>query len=77
MLRVQPGGPAEVAGIRPTVRGSDGRLRIGDLVVAIDDEPVDSSDDLLNVLERRGVGQAVEVTVWRERREVTVRVTLQ
>jgi len=68
-----PGGPAERAGLRG-VDVAAGRL--GDVIVAIEGEPVRRLADLTGQLERVGVGKAVTLTVQRDGadRSVTVDV---
>jgi S1-C subfamily serine protease len=52
-------------------------LVLGDVLVAIDDRPVKTTQDLLDALERAKVGQTVMVTVRRDGEEVNVPVTLE
>ncbi len=77
ILDVLENGAAARAGLRPTRRDARGRLVLGDVITAIDGEPVTSSGDLLLLLERREVGETVRVTIRRGRSERTVPVTLQ
>ena len=74
VVDVVPGSGAERAGLRPTRRDRRGRLELGDLIVAVDGEPVASSADLLLALERRRPGETVTVTVERDgaRRDLAV-----
>jgi len=73
---VERGSSAETAGIRPTRRDRYGRVELGDLIVAIDGEPVTSSNDLVLQLERYKPGQRVRVTVERDGDRETLSVTL-
>jgi len=77
VIDVQPGGGAEKAGIRPTKRDAAGRLRLGDVVVAVGANPVKESDDLSQWLEERAVGEAVEITILRDGKREKVKVVLQ
>jgi len=78
---VVPGGPADEAGLRGsdqtiTVDGEERRIG-GDVVVAIDGQPVETFDDLVAYLVRSTeVGQTVTLTVLRDGRERQVEVTL-
>src|SRR3989441_6497507 len=78
---VIPGSPAAQAGIRGSDRdilleGEAVRLG-GDVVVAIDARTVKTFDDLLTYLARATeVGQTVALTVLRQDKEDTLRVTL-
>jgi len=77
IARVAPGGPAERAGLRGTKETRIGRIQLGDVIVAVDGEPVRVVDDLLRLLERRKVGEQVRVEVVREGRARQVIVALQ
>jgi serine protease Do len=80
-MDVTPGGPADEA----SLRGGDREVEIegqqvrvgGDVIVAIDDQPVKEFDDLVVYLARNTeVGQTVTLTVLRQGKEQTVPVTL-
>lgn len=73
------GGPAEAAGIvaAPSGQGPIGAGPGGDLIVAIDGQPVNDFQDLISYLVyETQVGQTVEVTVLRSGQPVTLPVTL-
>ena len=74
ILEVPPGTSAARAGLRPTRRNQRGQLVLGDVITAIDGQPVASSGDVLLLLEQRDVGDAVRLTISRGggSREVTV-----
>jgi S1-C subfamily serine protease len=76
VLNVLPGSPAAKAGIRPTRRLADGRIRLGDLIVAIDNTAVASSDDFLDAQQSRRVGDTVTVTLDRNGKREPVQATL-
>ena len=77
IVRVYPGLPADDAGLRGAYRGSRGDIRLGDVIVAIDGEPIESHDDYLTVMEQHTPGDTVEVTArfGDEERRVKVRLT--
>jgi S1-C subfamily serine protease len=79
VVRVDPRSGAAEAGLRPTTRDRRGRLLLGDVIVAVEGEPVRSSNDLFLALERRKVGDVVKVRLLRDRkpREVEVRLDRQ
>ncbi len=74
------GSAADRAGLEGLQRDRRGRVALGDRIVAVDGEPVESLDDLLYRFEDAGVGAEVQLTVRdgrdRERRlEVTLEAT--
>ncbi len=75
IAEIIPGGPAEKAGLQATtVEG--GQIEIGDVIVAIDEQPVLKVNDLAEVLSKHKVGDKIKVTVQRDDKKVTVEVTL-
>jgi S1-C subfamily serine protease len=77
VLRVERGSSAEAAGLRPTRIDRWGDVVPGDLILAIDDQPVTSVSQLLSLLDERNIGDQVMLRVWREGREQEIPVTLQ
>lgn len=77
VLGVIPGSAAERAGLRPTRRAADGRLLLGDVIVAVAGEKVADINDLVLALETRKVGEEVPVTVQRGGGRIAVPVTLE
>jgi 2-alkenal reductase len=82
IAQVEPGGPAEKAGLRggeqEVVVSGIPMLAGGDVVVAIDDVPVKEFDDLINYLaSNTSVGDVVTLTVVREQREIRIDITLE
>lgn len=77
ILDVKAGGPAAKAGLRPTRRDLQGRIRWGDIIVALDGKEVATTKDLFALLEDTyEIGQEVTVTVLRERERLDVKLTL-
>jgi 2-alkenal reductase len=81
IVEVVPGGPADEAGLRGSSRaveinGLEARIG-GDVIVAINGQPVQEFDDLVAQLVRSTeVGQETELTILRDGRERDVMVTL-
>jgi S1-C subfamily serine protease len=69
------GGPAEQAGLRGVQRGQRGWI-VGDVIVAIDDQPIRSYDDLYNHFDARGPGDVVQVKLRRGGAEQVVPMAL-
>ena len=57
--------PAAKAGLQPFRRGNRGEVIAGDVITAINDDPVADLDDMLTLLERRQPGETVTLSVWR------------
>ncbi len=68
---------ADRAGIRPPFRDNQDKLHWGDIILAIDGEPIQKQRDYLVALESRRVGEEVEVLVKREDEEFTLKMTLE
>jgi S1-C subfamily serine protease len=77
ILKVAPGSPAEAAGLKGALVGSDGSLVPGDVITAVDGEPVDSVAKLVNRLDEHKVGETVRLTVYRDGKSVEVAATLK
>jgi 2-alkenal reductase len=76
---VTPGGPAAAAGIRPGARATtfEGLLAGGDLIIAIDGNPVTNFNDLISYLvNHTEVGQTVRLTVLRDGQAEEIDLTL-
>ena len=65
LVQVAPNTPAARAGLQPFRRAADGDVIGGDVITAINDEPVADLDDMLAALERRQPGDSVTLTLWR------------
>jgi S1-C subfamily serine protease len=68
VVDVGRGTPAARAGLQPFRRGNRGEVLPGDVITAINGEPVNDFDDMLTALERRQPGETVTLSVWREGR---------
>ena len=65
LVQVAPGGPAARAGLQAYARNRDGSIVPGDVITAINDEPVASLDDMLTVLEKHRPGENLSLSLWR------------
>ncbi|MCC7448177.1 MAG: trypsin-like peptidase domain-containing protein [Anaerolineae bacterium] len=75
---VSPNSPAAKAGLKAAnVSQNSGTISGGDVIVAVDKQPVQSSDDLISYLfNKTNVGQTVTLTVLRGGQQQDVQVTL-
>jgi 2-alkenal reductase len=77
---VAPGGPADQAGIRGGTQPTNLNERLlagGDVIIGIDDQPVDTFDDLLGYLTtNKSPGDTVVLTVLRDGQATDITVTL-
>jgi S1-C subfamily serine protease len=76
VLNVVEGSGADAAGLQPTRRDRGGRVVLGDIIVAIDDQPVRSAEELRLRLEQRRAGDTVTVTVDRDGKKRDLRIRL-
>lgn len=81
VMTLSPGGPAEQSGLIPMREDEEGNILLGDLIVAVDGKPVETEDELLNLVENHSVGDTVKLTLLRHvgssrEQPVEVNVTL-
>lgn len=70
------GGPADKAGIQPTVVDRYGRVRLGDIIIGFDDEKINSTNDLTLALEKYKTGDEVKLMIIRDEAQLQVQLTL-
>jgi protease Do-like 1, chloroplastic len=75
--KVWGAGAADRAGLRGARETVNGRVELGDVIVAVGGKPVATVDDLLDVMEDHRVGDQVTVEILRGNRRERVPVTLQ
>jgi serine protease Do len=63
--QVQPGSPADKAGVKP-----------GDVIVDVDSKPVDGSKAVQRTVLGKSIGQKVGVALWRDGKTMTVNANL-
>jgi S1-C subfamily serine protease len=77
VVDVVPGSAAAKAGLRPTRREASGRVRLGDVITAIDGKKVLSPNELYLTLETYKIGDSVNVSVLRDGKNVQAKLTLE
>lgn len=67
---------ASEAGLRGLYRGANGRVALGDIITAIDGQIIGDLDDLYRYLDKKQIGDTVQIEVFREGKAVNVPVKL-
>lgn len=68
---------AEKASLRGTIVTRDGAVRLGDIIIAVDDHSITDMNSLLDALEMYEVGDTVNVTYIRNNKKNTTSIKLQ
>jgi S1-C subfamily serine protease len=80
IIQVTAGGSADLAGLRAGMeRAYLGNIPImlgGDLIIAIDDQKVESEQDLSEMMNNHRAGDTVKVTIYRGKKKMDVTVAL-
>jgi S1-C subfamily serine protease len=80
IVQVVPGGAADRAGLHGgnerAFLGNQPIMLGGDLIVAIDGEPVQDQQDLAQMMNKHRAGDSVRITVYRSKKKMDVNVTL-
>ena len=74
---VMAGRAAARAGLKSTRVSRDGSVLLGDVIVAMDGKPVQTSDDLFKLIDNCEVGDTVTLTLLNSGRRREARATLQ
>jgi putative serine protease PepD len=78
--RVYPGSPADMAGLKGgSTPVTDGLVRLligGDLIVSIDKVPIKNSEDLLDIVNKKKVGQEISIGIYRGKRYMELKTVL-
>ena len=74
--QVAPGGAAANAGLRGLTQTENGDVEIGDIIVGMDGEKLDNSDDLYRLLDKHQIGDVAQVQILRNGRRTSVPVRL-
>jgi S1-C subfamily serine protease len=76
ILKVYPDSPAAKAGLQSTKMTRLGGVRLGDVIVAVNDKPVEKANDFFDILEKYKIGDTVTLTVLRRGEEEKIQATL-
>lgn len=77
ILNVEPDSAAARAGLRGAQIDARGRVVAGDILVKIDERPLDRVSDLLTSLNNYRAGERVNLLILRDHMKIEVEVTLQ
>lgn len=73
---VSPGGSAAAAGLRGISQSGDGELVLGDIITSIDGSAIANLDDLYKLLDKKQIGDTVQIEIYRSNKAQTVSVKL-
>ncbi len=75
--KVQPGGPAARAGLRPAQRDQRGKLvSLGDIILAVGGRTMRNASEVTQTIARYRPGDRVNLTIWRNGRRLDVTLTM-
>ncbi len=77
VVDVARGSAASKAGIQPTRRDADGRLRLGDIITTVDGKKVATPNDLFLLLEKYKIGNVVTLSMLRDGKTVQAKISLE
>lgn len=77
ILGVTRDSAADAAGLKGALISSTGEITPRDIIIAIDNKPVDSVEKLLSIIDEYRVGDTIQVKILRNEVEIDVPVTLQ
>jgi len=75
VIGVQPNSPAAAAGIRGT-QMANGQIDFGDIITAVDGNPVTSTAEVHSAMSKHKAGDTVRLTVWRNGKTMDINVKL-
>lgn len=76
ILQVAPGEAAANAGLRGVTQTENGDFEIGDIILGIDSDQINNTDDLYHVLDKHQIGDTVQLQILRNGRRTSVPVRL-
>lgn len=75
---VPAGSSGARAGLQGSLRNGQNQLvNLGDVILAVDGKPVTGDRDVVRLIAAKRAGDTVTLKLWRNKKEVTVKVTLQ
>ena len=77
ILSISPGSAADTAGLQGATITPEGNIIANDIIVALENKPIDSVDKLLARVDSYKVGDTIKITVLRRGEKIELPVTLQ
>ncbi len=77
ILTIGPGSAADSAGLKGATMTPEGNIVANDIIIAVEQKPVDSVEKLLTRIDGYKVGDTIQLTILRKGEEIVVPVTLQ
>jgi S1-C subfamily serine protease len=77
VMNVQPGGPADKAGIKGLSQNANRDVLLGDIITALDGEKLKNQDDLFRLLDKKQIGDTVQLEIYRDGKTISLPVRLQ
>ena len=77
ILSISPGSAAEAAGLQGATITPEGNIIANDIIVAVENKPIDSVEKLLARIDSFKVGDTITLTILRKNEKIEVPVTLQ
>jgi S1-C subfamily serine protease len=77
ILSISPGSAAEAAGLQSATITPEGNIIANDIIVAVENKPIDSVEKLLARIDGFKVGDTITLTILRKNEKMEVPVTLQ
>ncbi|HMM78965.1 MAG TPA: trypsin-like peptidase domain-containing protein [Pyrinomonadaceae bacterium] len=74
---VTQGSPAAASGLKGLSQANDGSILLGDIIESIDGEKLTTNDDLYRLLDKKQIGDTIQIEVFRGGKRVTVPLKLQ
>lgn len=76
LQRVDPGTTAANAGLKGLTQSMNGGIAIGDVIISIDSEPMNDLDSLYRFLDKKQIGDTVQIEIYRNGANIKLPVKL-
>jgi len=73
---VTQGSPASNAGLKGLSQASDGSILLGDIIESVDGEKLATNDDLYRLLDKKQIGDTIQIGIFRGGKHITVPLKL-